>query len=409
MKKDIKKNRSPKVVLAYSGGLDTSVMVHWLKKRGYNVIACCLDLGQKENWDSVKRRAIQSGAGKVVVINGRKEFVNDYVSRAILTNAVYENGYYLATALGRPLIGAALARVAIREKAAFLAHGCTGKGNDQVRIELASRAIAPAVRILAPVREWEFATRDEEIAYARANGIRVQATKAKPYSLDINLWGSSIECGVLEDPWQVPPEDAYELTVSPKKAPNKPQVITLKFRRGLPVALNGKAMGLEKLIVTLGALAGKHGAGRSDLVEDRLVGIKSREIYEAPAAAVIIKAHRALESMCLPRETLSFADRVSSRYARLIYDGGWFTSLRRGLDAFVDSIQATVTGTVRIELFKGNVTVTGRQSSTSLYRKDLATYDEGDTYDQKAAEGFIRIFGLPVEVEGIVHRKSGGK
>ncbi len=396
-----------RVALAYSGGLDTTVMVYWLREKyGCEVVAYCADLGQEEELGSVRKRAQQIGVKKVIIEDLRDEFIRDYIWPSLAANAMYEGQYPMATALGRPLIAKRLIDVAKKYQCDAVAHGSTGKGNDQVRFEVSFRALAPEIKVLAPVRTWEFKTRDEEIEYAEKMRIPVTVSKKKPYSLDRNLWGISCECGVLEDPNTEPPEDIHKLTVDPLKAPAKPQYITLSFKQGIPYALNGKTMPAYKLITAVEKIAGKHGVGRIDMVENRLVGIKSRETYEAPAAVVFHLAHRALEAMCLDRETAHFKEILSLRYAELVYYGHWFSPLRCAIDAFNAHTQRFVTGDIRIKLYRGSATVVGRTSPTSLYSFKLATYDKGDKFDQTLAEGFNRLWGLPLEVSGIRERKG---
>lgn len=384
-----------KVVLAYSGGLDTSCIIKWLQGRDYDVVAFMADVGQNEDFDVIKKRALKTGASKVHVVDLKEEFIQDYVFPAIKAGAIYENKYYLATALSRPLIAKHQVRIANLEKADTIAHGCTGKGNDQVRFEVTARLLNPRLEIIAPVRIWEFKTREEEIEYAQENNIPVDVTKKSPYSVDINLYGRSIECGVLEDPWTEPPEEIYKLTVSPLKAPNKPTYIEVEFAKGLPVKINGKALKPLALIEQLNTLAGKNGIGRVDMVENRLVGIKSREIYENPAATLIHTARQELEALVLDRETLHYKNPISQKYAELIYYGLWETPLKKQLDAYFQKVTERVSGTVRLKLYKGNCTVVGRKSPNSRYKEELATYGKKDVFDQKLAEGFIKLWGLP--------------
>ncbi|MBI5150406.1 MAG: argininosuccinate synthase [Candidatus Omnitrophica bacterium] len=384
-----------KIVLAYSGGLDTSCAIKWLQDRDYDVIAFIADVGQNENFDMIKKRALKTGASKVHVVDLKEEFIRDYVFPAIKAGAVYENKYYLATALSRPLIAKHQVRIAALEKADAIAHGCTGKGNDQVRFEVTARLLNPRLEIIAPVRIWEFKTREEEIEYAQENQIPVDVTKKSPYSVDINLYGRSIECGVLEDPWQEPPEEIYKLTVSPLKAPNKPTYVEVEFAKGVPVKINGKALKPLALIEQLNKLAGKNGIGRVDMVENRLVGIKSREIYENPAATLIHTARQELEALVLDRETLHYKNPIAQKYAELIYYGLWETPMKKQLDAYFNKVVERVGGTVRLKLYKGNCTVVGRKSPNSRYKEELATYGKKDVFDQKLAEGFIKLWGLP--------------
>jgi len=384
-----------KVVLAYSGGLDTSVAIKWFVNRGFEVIAYMADVGQGSDFATYEKRALKTGASKVYVGDLKKEFVQDFVFKAVKANAIYENNYLLATALSRPLIAKGLVKTAIKEKAGYVAHGCTGKGNDQVRFEISIQALDPDLKILAPVREWELKTREQEIDYAVENKIPIDVTKKKPYSLDVNLWGISIESGKLEDPYYEPDEDIYQLTKSVDKASARPSYVEIEFKKGVPVKLNGKPMGGVDLDTKLAKIAGDAGVGRSDMVENRLVGIKSREIYEAPAGWTIYTAHKALESLVLDRELLHFKETIALKYSELVYYGLWYSPLRESLDKFIDDTQASVNGTVRLKLHKGNCVVVGRRSPNSLYKKELATYEEGDTFDQSLAEGFIRLWGLP--------------
>ena len=387
-----------KVVLAYSGGLDTSVIVKMLQERGYDVITVTADLGAQKNLEEARQKALDMGAVKAEVLDARQAFVDHFVWPALQAGAVYEDAYPLATALGRPLISKLLADVARREGATAAAHGCTGKGNDQVRMEVSLQTLNPDLDVVAPAREWDM-TRDDEIEYAREHGIEVEATSESPYSTDENLWGRSVECGVLEDPWQEPPEEAYEWTCSPEDAPEAPEYVDITFERGVPVALDGTELGGIELIQRLNETAGRHGVGRIDMVENRLVGIKSREVYEAPAAVVLHAAHHALESMTLSRSSMRFKQTVSDRYADIIYDGLWFSGLHHDLAAYVLSSQRTVSGTVRMKLYKGEARKAGVRSEYSLYEKQLATYDEEDAFRHRAAEGFIELHGLPSRTE----------
>ncbi|NQU42429.1 argininosuccinate synthase [bacterium] len=388
-----------KCALAYSGGLDTSVIIRWLiENYGCEVVAFSADLGQGEDLEPLRQKAIDTGASKIIIEDLREEFCQDFLTPSIHANSLYEGKYPLATALGRPLIAKWLVDVARKEGADAIAHGCTGKGNDQVRFEVVTTALGPELKCLAPLREWELKTRDEEIEYAKKHKIPVKATAAKPYSLDSNLWGTSIECGVLEDPAAEPPEDAWQNTTSPLNAPDKPQEIEIGFDKGTPNRLNGKSMKMSRLIEELNKIGGGHGVGRIDMVENRLVGIKSRELYEAPAAQILIFAHKELEAICLDRELVHFKPHLEVKFAELAYYGLWFSPLREAISAFMTLTQKHVTGTVRLKLYKGSVSVTGRESRSSLYDTSLATYDEGDQFDHTAAEGFIKIFGLPSKV-----------
>lgn len=386
-----------KVVLAYSGGLDTSCAIKWLNDRGYDVVAYIGDVGQGEDFAEIEKRALKTGASRVYVGDLKKEFIDDFVLPTLKANASYEGRYLLATALTRPLIAKHLVEVAHREKATAIAHGCTGKGNDQVRFEVTAHILDPKLEIVAPVREWEFKSREEEIDYAKKHNIPLSVTKKKVYSIDKNLWGISIECGILEDPYAEPPKDAYQMSVAPEDAPNKPVYIEVDFQKGVPVKLDGKKMDMDELIAALNAVAGKHGVGRVDMVENRLVGIKSREIYEFPAATCLYTAHKDLESLVLDRELLHFKQALEHKYAELVYYGLWYSQLKKSLDAFIGETQKNVTGTVRLKLYKGQCVVVGRKSPESLYKEELATYTEKDKFDQKLAEGFIRLWGLPFQ------------
>ena len=390
---------SDKVVLAYSGGLDTSVAITWLKQK-YNldVIAFSVDIGNEPDFPAIREKALKLGAVKAIVRDARESFVQDFVFPALQANAAYEGQYPLATALGRPLIAKLMVDVALEEGASAVAHGCTGKGNDQVRLDVSVGALAPNMKIIAPARKWGM-TREETIKYAQSNNIPIPVSVDNPYSIDQNLWGRAIECGVLEDPWVEPPQDAFIWAQSVDKAPGAPEYVEVSFERGIPIALDGKRMDAISLIENLNALSGKHGVGRIDHIENRVVGIKSREVYEAPAAVVLLQAHRALEAMVLARDQLRFKETVASRYADLIYDGLWFTALQEDLAAYVRSSQRYVTGDVKLKLFKGSSLVAGRRSPYSLYSHSLATYDEGDKFDHSAAEGFIKIWGLPARTQ----------
>jgi len=382
-----------KVVLAYSGGLDTSVCVKWLEQQGAEPYALYLDLGQGEPSEDVKEKALEIGATDAFVRDARTEFAREYVAPAIKANALYGGKYPLFTALGRPLIAKKLVEAAREVGATHIAHGSTGKGNDQVRFDVTTASIAPDLTVVAPVRDWNM-SRPEEMAYAEEHGIPVPTTKESPYSVDENLWGRSIEAGPLEDPDHEPTEDVFALTTSPEKAPDEPQYLEIGFQEGLPTTLDGEELPLVELIAELGAVVGANGVGRIDMVEDRLVGIKSREIYESPAALAILAAHRELETLTLTRDVLRFKTTVEQRYAELTYEGLWFTPLKFALDAFVAETQKTVTGAVRLKLYKGNSTIVGRRAPNALYSKDLATYDPNSTFDEAAAAGFIALWGL---------------
>ena len=390
---------SEKVVLAYSGGLDTSVAIRWLKEK-YNldVITFTVDVGNVPDLDAIRQKAEDVGAVKALVRDVTEEFVNQYIFPALQADAIYEGQYTLATALARPLMAKLLVDVAKEEGASVVSHGCTGKGNDQVRFEVGVNALAPGLKIIAPAREWGM-TREETISYAQRYNIPVPITVSSPYSIDENIWGRSIECGVLEDPWTEPPADVFAWTKSPDEAPNKPSYVEIGFEQGIPVAIDGQQMSGINLIQRLNEIAGEHGVGRVDHIENRLVGIKSREIYEAPAATVLLQAHQALEAMTLAKDQLRFKQKVAQEYADLVYNGLWFTSLHQDLTAYVRSSQRFVAGTVRIKLFKGSCRVVGRKSPKSLYSFGLATYDKGDEFDQSASAGFIHIWGLPVRTQ----------
>jgi argininosuccinate synthase len=387
-----------RIVLAYSGGLDTSVAIPWLKEKYQaEIIAVTMDLGQGKELEEVRDRALATGAVRAHVLDLREEFAHGYILPALKADAIYEDRYPMATALGRPLIAQKLVEIAEIEQATAIAHGCTGKGNDQVRLDVTARALNPALRVIAPARDWGM-TRPQEIEYARQRGVPVPATVASPYSTDSNLWGRSIECGMLEDPWNEPPDEIYTTTKSPADCPDEPAYVDVTFERGVPTAINGVAMPILDLIGSLGTIAGAHGVGRIDMVENRLVGIKSREIYEAPAAVVLHAAHKELQKLVTTRDLERFARTVSLQYADLVYNGLWFTPLREALDAFVEHVQERVTGVVRLKLLKGDCRIVGRKSEYALYDHALATYDAGDTFDHSAAVGFIKIWGLPVEI-----------
>jgi len=395
---------SGKVVLAYSGGLDTSAAITWLKEKyGLDVITLTLDVGNEKDFLAARDKALKVGAIKAIVKDVKEEFVDDYIFPALKAGAVYEGQYPLATALSRPLMARVLAEVALEEGADAIAHGCTGKGNDQVRFEVSVNALAPQLKVIAPAREWGM-TREETIKYAASRGIPVPVKSGSAYSIDENVWGRSIECGVLEDPWTEPPEEVYAWTKAPAAAPDKPSYVVTGFERGIPVSLDDAALTGLKLVEKLHQIAGGHGVGRIDHVENRLVGIKSREIYEAPAAVVLIMAHQALEALTLSKDQVRFKARVAQEYADLIYNGLWFTALRQDLAAYVDSSQRFVSGEVRLKLFKGRCSVVGRRSPYSLYSHGLATYEKGDKFDQSASPGFIHLWGLPVKTQAQVQK-----
>ncbi len=391
-----------KVVLAYSGGLDTSVAIRWIKEK-YNldVVAVTVDVGNEREFSAIRQKALNVGAVKALVLDAKELFVNHFIFPALKADALYEGQYPLATALSRPLIAKLLVDTAREEEAKAVAHGCTGKGNDQVRIEVSVNALAPDLKVIAPAREWGM-TREETINYAQRYDIPVPVTVASPYSIDENLWGRSIECGILEDPWVEPPEEAFAWTKSAGETPNSPGYVEIGFEQGTPVTIDGQKMDGITLIQKLNELAGGHGVGRIDHLENRLVGIKSREIYEAPAAMVLLQAHQALQAMTLSKEQLRFKQRVAVEYADLVYNGLWFTSLHQDLAAYIQSSQRHVTGTVRLKLYKGSSSVVGRKSPSSLYSHGLATYAKGDVFDQSASAGFIHIWGLPVKTQAQV-------
>jgi argininosuccinate synthase len=397
-----------KVILAYSGGLDTSVMVPWIgEKYNLDVVTFTVDLGQGEDIERIRQKALKTGAVDAVALDARNLFVDCFVFPALMAGAIYEGKYPLATALGRPLIAKLMVDAARDHQARAVAHGCTGKGNDQVRFDVTFQTLAPDLKIIAPVREWKM-TRDEEIKFAQKHGIPVEATKESPYSIDQNLWGRSCEAGVLEDPWDEPPEEAFAWTVNPVKAANEPEYVEIEFEQGRPVALDGKRLDGVPLIERLNQLGGKHGVGRIDHVENRLVGIKSRELYEAPAGVILHDAHRELECLVLTRQAQRFKTLVAQEYADLVYNGLWFSAVQ-DLHQFVHSSQRFVSGLVRVKLFKGKATVVGRKSDHSLYSKKLATYETGDQFDHDAAKGFIRLWGLGQQTQAQQQLLKGGK
>lgn len=392
-----------KLVLAYSGGLDTSVSIRWLGDQGWDVVALTIDLGEKKDLDAVQERALKIGASAAYVVDGRRQFVEGFVWPSLQTGALYEKEYPLATAIGRPLIAALLVQIAKQEGAVAIGHGCTGKGNDQVRFDVATAALAPELQVVAPVREWRM-NRDDEIEYAKKHGIPVPASVESPYSTDENLWGRSVEAGILEDPWEEPPNDVWEWTRDGGDAPAEPAYVEIGFQQGIPVRLDGQEVGAVEIVERLNALGGLHGVGRIDHIENRLIGIKSREIYEAPAAVLLLQAHQALEDITLTKDVARFKDTVAQQWAQMVYDGLWFSPLRDALYAFVLHTQRFVNGEVRIKLFKGTSQVVGRKSKDQLYQMQLATYGREDAFDQAASAGFIKLWGLGVrtasEVQG---------
>jgi len=388
------------VVLAYSGGLDTSTAIKWIEEKyGLGVIAVTIDVGQGEDLEAIREKALKIGAKKVFVFDKKEEFVRDYVLPALKANALYEGVYPLISSLSRPLIAKTIVDVAKKEGAVAVAHGCTGKGNDQVRFDVSFNILAPELKVIAPIREWGF-SRDELIDYAKEKGVPVPVTKKSPYSIDFNIWGRSIEAGVLEDPYIEPPEDAFVMTVSPEKAPDKPSYVEIEFEKGVPVAVNGEKKSLLEIIEFMNKVGGENGFGRIDHIESRLVGIKSREVYEAPGALSLIEAHRALEAMVLPKDLIFLKQNLSNYFARLIYFGQWFSPMREAIEAFMEKTQEHVTGTVRLKFYKGSMQVVGRKSPRSIYKEELATYSEGDKFDHKASEGFIKIYGLDLVLYG---------
>ncbi|MCU0465222.1 MAG: argininosuccinate synthase [Anaerolineae bacterium] len=399
-----------KVVLAYSGGLDTSVAVHWIKEKyDCEVVCFCADLGQEEELSGLEEKALNSGASKLYIRDLREEFLTEFVFPTLKAGAVYERDYLLGTSFARPLIAKHMVEIAEIEGADAVAHGATGKGNDQVRFELTVMALNPKLKVVAPWREWDIRGREDAIAYAEEFNIPITATLKSIYSRDRNIFHLSHEGGPLEDPWKEPEDSMYQLTVSPDKAPDEPAVVEVGFEKGDPVSLNGEKLDAVTLFQRLNKLAGEHGVGRIDMVENRLVGMKSRGVYETPAGTVILKAHQALESICLDKHTMHYKDFLAVKYAELVYNGMWFTRLREALDAFINVTQEQVSGVVRLKLFKGNVIVAGRKSNFSLYREDYASFGEEDVYNQKDAEGFITLFGLPLKVEALLGIDGGGQ
>ena len=384
-----------KVILAYSGGLDTTCAIKWLKDKGFKVVCFSANLGSEFSPQDLKKRSLQSGTEKIYIKDLRREFAYFYILPALKAGACYEGKYLLSTALGRPLIAKYLVEIAKKEKASFVAHGATAKGNDQVRFEVSISILNPNLKIIAPLREWELKNRQEEIDYARKNKLPIRVTKEKPYSIDKNIWGLSIEGGILEDLKKIPPSDSYLLMKPLKKVKNKEKYVEIGFRKGMPFSLNGKEMDLVSLIEKLNLIGGECGVGRTDLIEDRVVGIKSREIYEAPAAWILYTAHKELESLTLDRETIFFKELISLKYAQLVYQGLWFTELRSYLDAFIERIQKRVSGKIGLRLYKGNITVVKRSSPNSLYKRELATYGDKDLFDRSFAKGFIKLWSMP--------------
>ena len=395
-----------KVVLAYSGGLDTSIIIPWIKEHhpGAEIIGYCGDVGQGEDLEAVKRKALATGASECVVEDLREEFVKDFIFPALAAGAVYEDSYLLGTSLARPILARGQVRAALARGADALSHGATGKGNDQVRFEVTYATFAPHLRVIAPWREWTIRSREDALEYAAAHNVPVDQSPKDIFSRDGNLWHLSHEGGNLEDPWDAPRSEMFKLTVDPEKAPDKPGLVTIAFEKGVPVSLDGERLGGVALIEKLNTLAAAHGVGRADIVENRLVGMKSRGVYETPAGTVLYLAHREIERLVLDRNTMHFKQGLALRYAELIYDGLWFSPLREALAAFVAETQKEVTGEVRVKLFKGTAEAVGRRSPRSLYRQDLATFGTGMAYDHKDAEGFIRLFGLPERVRALTRK-----
>ncbi|MBX8937142.1 argininosuccinate synthase [Enterococcus hulanensis] len=394
-----------KVILAYSGGLDTSVSIKWLVDEGYDVIACCLDIGEGRDTEFIKNKALQVGAIESYAIDAREEFSQDFVLIALQGNTYYENSYPLVSALSRPLISKKLVELAHQTGATTIAHGCTGKGNDQVRFEVSIAALDPNLKIIAPVREWKW-SREEEINYAAEKGVPIPADLDNPYSIDQNLWGRACECGILEDPWATPPAGAYAITAELEDTPDKPTIVEITFEKGVPTALDGEELSLASLIMKLNTIAGVHGIGRIDHIENRLVGIKSREVYECPGAEVLMKAHKELEDLTFVREMAHFKPVIEQQLCQMIYDGLWFNPTMDALIAFLKQSQEVVNGVLRVKLFKGNVIVEGRKSDNSLYNENLATYTSADTFDQDAAIGFIKLWGLPTKVHAEIQAEN---
>ena len=405
-----------KIVLAYSGGLDTSVIIPWLKEHytGAEVIAACADVGQPDDFAAIEKKAYASGASKVYIMDIKKEFLEEYVWPTVKAGAVYEGKYLLGTSFARPLISKKLVEIAKQEGADAIAHGATGKGNDQVRFELTVKALAPEIKLIAPWRMWDMKSREDELAYAEKHGVPIDYKSEEnpyPYSMDWNIWHLSHEGDDLENPANAPKDMVYMVTTPPEKAPDTPEYVSIDFEKGVPVAVNGQKMGAVELLTELNKIGAKNGVGIVDIVENRLVGMKSRGIYENPGGAIIMYAHRELEYLCLDRDTFHYKELVANKYAELVYDGKWFSPLREALDAFVDATQQTVTGTVKLKLYKGNIISAGSTSPYSLYSEEFVTFGEDDVYDQTDAEGFINLFGLPLKMRALMkqHVEKAGK
>ncbi len=408
MNPDKKSEPKEKVALAYSGGLDTSVAIKWMEDNyGCEVIAVCVDVGQPDDLNDAMRRAREIGASRSFVIDAKKEFVEEYIFPSLKANALYEGKYPLSTAIARPLIAKKLVEKALSLGATAVAHGCTAKGNDQVRFEVSFMSLAPELKIYAPTREWGM-NRSDEVDYAEKNKLPCPVTKKSIYSIDESLWGRAAECGPLDDPWNEPPEEAFKWTTSPKESPDKPEYVEIDFEKGIPVALDGKKMSGLEIIRTLNEMAGRNGVGRIDMVENRLVGIKSREVYECPAAVTLIAAHADLETLVMTKDLLHYKRKIEQDYADLLYNGLWFSPLKESLDAFMDYTNQHVTGKVRVRLLKGSAVVAGRKSPYSLYDEGLVTYQTGDVFDHTSAKGFIYVWGLPSKVASVVKKKKAG-
>lgn len=396
-----------KVVLAYSGGLDTSVIIPWLKENyGCEVIAMCADLGQGDELAPVREKAIKSGASKVYIEEVTKEFIEDYIWPVLKAGAVYEGKYLLGTSFARPIIAKKLVEIAEKEGADAIAHGATGKGNDQVRFELTVKALAPHLEVIAPWRLWDIRSREDAIDYAEKHGIPVPVTKKRPYSMDRNIWHLSHEGADLEDPWNEPKDDVYMVTKTPEQAPDKATYVEIGFEKGIPVSVDGVKLGAVELLTKLNEVGAENGVGIADIVENRLVGMKSRGVYETPGGAILFYAHRELEYLCLDRATMHFKEQAAVRYGELVYDGMWFAPLKEALDAFFDTTQQTVTGTVRLKLYKGNIMSAGAKSPYSLFHEGFVTFGRDEVYNQKDAEGFINLFGLPLKIRALMQKEA---